>query len=87
MSAADLKNPRRRVVGAKASLKQVTAGRAQAVFVARDTNAKLVAALVEECGRRGVPVHYEESMARLGVLCGIEVGAAAAAVLRREAEA
>ena len=85
MSAADLKNPQRRVVGAKESLKQVIAGRAQAVFVARD--AKVVAALVEECGRRGVPVHYEESMARLGVLCGIEVGAAAAAVLRREAEA
>ncbi len=83
MSAADLKSPQRRVVGAKESLKQVTAGRAQAVFVARDTSPKIVAGLVEECGRRGVPVHYEESMALLGALCGIEVGAAAAALIRR----
>lgn len=79
--AETLKNPRRRVVGAKETLKQVTTGRALAVYVARDTDAKVVAVVIAESERREIPVHYVETMEALGEMCGIEVSAAAAALI------
>lgn len=78
--AEALKNSRLRVVGARETLKQVLAERAGEVFIARDAEGKVVASILEECTRRGIPITYVDTMDALGELCGIEVSAAAAAL-------
>ena len=80
MPAEALRNSRRRVVGAKETLKQVIAGNALEVYIARDTKAKVVAAIIAESERRHLPVYYVETMQALGEMCGIEVSAASAAL-------
>jgi len=82
VTAQSLKNPRQRVVGAKETLKQVLTDHALEVYVAQGANLKAVATIVAECERRHVPVFMIESTKALGEMCGIEVSAAAAALLR-----
>lgn len=82
MSTQALRQSRRRVVGAKETLKQVIAGHAIEVFVARDTDAKVVSMIVAESERRHLPVCYVDSMKALGEMCGIEVNATAAALTK-----
>jgi len=82
--AEALRNLKRRVVGAKETLKQVTAGRAMEVYVARDTDSKVVAAIIAECEQRHLRLYYVETMQVLGEMCGIEVSAAAAALTQSE---
>jgi large subunit ribosomal protein L7A len=72
----------RRVVGVKQTLKRVNEGRAEVVYLARDADAAVVRSLVTAAELRGVQVTYVDTMAELGRLCGIQVGAAAAAVVR-----
>ncbi|MDR3207427.1 MAG: ribosomal L7Ae/L30e/S12e/Gadd45 family protein [Oscillospiraceae bacterium] len=69
-----------RVVGVKQTRKVVLAGEAQTVFVARDAEARVVQPVLAACEQAGVPVTWAETMAELGAACGIEVGAAVAAI-------
>ncbi|MDD5863191.1 MAG: ribosomal L7Ae/L30e/S12e/Gadd45 family protein [Firmicutes bacterium] len=69
------------VVGAKQLKKAVNAGRARAVFLAENADPAVTQPLWELCRLHEVPVSWVRSMAELGRSCGIEVGAAAAAVL------
>ncbi len=71
----------RRTVGTKQTLRAVERGLASAVFVARDAEPHVVRHLIGLCRQRGVPVHEVETMQALGRACGVEVGAASAAVL------
>jgi large subunit ribosomal protein L7A len=76
-----LRSARNRCVGTKQTLKAVETGRAIVVYLAQDADPKVtgqVAAKALECG---VEVVRVASMKDLGKMCGIEVGAAAAAVL------
>lgn len=72
---------RRRAVGTRQTLRAVARDQAVQVFVARDAEPHVVRELLRLCGEKGVPVVYVDSMAELGRACGIQVGAAAAAVL------
>lgn len=76
-----IRQAKARTVGTKAVLRAVERGEARAVFVARDAEPHVVAPVVALCGQRGVQVVWVDSMAELGRACGIEVGAASAAVL------
>jgi len=69
------------VIGVKQATKALRRGEAAQVFVAADADAKLVRPLRELCAKAQVPLTEAESMAALGAACGIQVGAAAAAVL------
>lgn len=80
----DLRDAGHRVVGAKQTLRAAETGRAQMVFVARDADQRVVAPVVEGARRRGVEVVVVETMIELGRMCGIEVGAAAAAIVPRD---
>ncbi len=82
MPTEALRNSRRRVVGAKETLKQVIAGHATAVYIARDTDAKVVATIIQECERRQIPFDYVDTMKSLGEMCGIAVSAASAALIQ-----
>ncbi|MCL4494524.1 MAG: ribosomal L7Ae/L30e/S12e/Gadd45 family protein [Firmicutes bacterium] len=81
MDTEGLKNRRRRVVGVRETLKRIAHGTAIGVFVAKDADPRVVEDVVSQSKDRGVPLEYVDSMDELGRLCGIEVGAACAALL------
>lgn len=68
------------VIGLKQVTKLVHRGGAARVFYGADADPNVIAPLKELCEEANVPVLEAESMKALGVACGIEVGAAAAAV-------
>jgi large subunit ribosomal protein L7A len=84
MSLEALRNPRRRVIGLKQTTKVVERGQAQVVYLAGDADERLVRELSAKCRENGVETVKVDSMAALGKACGIDVGAAAAALVRVE---
>lgn len=68
------------VVGAKQLRKAVNSGRARYVFLAENADPAITGPIEALCVQRGIPVSWVSSMSELGRTCGIEVGAAAAAV-------
>lgn len=76
----------KKTVGIKQTLKAVDRGKAEVVFIARDAEEKLVEGLKQACLKNSVEIIYVDSMKQLGKACNIEVGAAAAAILKEETE-
>ena len=71
-----------KVVGIKQLRKVLRDDKAAKVFVAQDADPKLTGPIVETCREKNVPVEEISTMAELGKACGIEVGAAVAALLK-----
>ena len=69
------------VVGAKQLKKAVRAGRARYVFLAENADPAVTQPLEELCAANHIQITWVHSMTELGRSCGIEVGAAAAAVV------
>jgi len=69
------------VVGSKQLRKALLAGRARYVFLAENADPRLTESIEEMCIQSSVQYSWVPSMADLGSACGIEVGAAAAAVV------
>ena len=76
----ELKNFRM-VVGVKQLRKALENGRAKFVFMAKNADPALTEPLEALCADNHIPITWVRSMTELGHACGIEVGAAAAAVL------
>ena len=76
-----LKNRRRRVVGMRETLKKIAQGTALSVYVAKNADTKVIHDVVTQSQARNIPVEYVDSIDELGRLCGIDVGAACAALL------
>ena len=70
------------VVGTKQLKKAVESGRARCVFLAEDADPAITGLIEQMCSRRNIQITWISSMSELGRACGIEVGAAAAAVVR-----
>jgi large subunit ribosomal protein L7A len=68
-------------IGTKQATKAVEVGKAVEVFIANDADPRITAKLVSLCRKMEVPLTYVDSMKLLGKACGIEVGAAVAAVV------
>jgi len=81
MSYDKVKQAKNISVGTKKATKTVEQGKAIEVFVAKDADPRLTIKLVSLCKKMEVPVTYVDSMKMLGKACGIEVGAAVAAVV------
>ena len=81
MTLDTLKNANR-VIGIKQVTKAVKRGNVQNVFVADDADDRVIEPLETLCRECEVPVGRAETMQELGQACDIEVGAAAAAVLK-----
>lgn len=79
-----LSGARRRLVGTKQTLKALQGGEAKVVYIAKDAEERVLRPLRTALAGRDVEVVEVESMQQLGRLCGIEVGAAAAALLGTE---
>ena len=69
------------VVGAKQLKKAVKAGRVRYVFLAENADPAVTEPLEMLCGDNHIPITWVGRMEDLGRACGIEVGAAAAAVV------
>ena len=70
-----------KVVGVKQTRRAVQTGAAVTVFVARDAEKRAVSPVLDACEQAGLTVVWAETMAELGTACGIEVSAAAAAIV------
>ena len=69
------------VVGAKQLKKAVKAGRAKYVFLAENADPAVTEPLEILCTANHIQITWVPSMTELGRCCGIEVGAAAVAVV------
>ncbi len=69
------------VAGAKQLRKAVNSGKAYRVYLARNADPAITEPLIALCKQKNVQYDWVKSMAELGQICGIEVGAAAAAAL------
>ena len=69
------------VVGTKQLKKALVNGRAQYVFLAENANPAITDPIAELCESSNIQITWVSTMSDLGRACGIEVGAAAAAVL------
>ena len=72
---------RKVVVGSKQLRKALEKGTAECVFLAENADPAVTEPLEELCTANHIQFTWVPSMAELGRVCGIEVGAAAAAVL------
>jgi len=71
-------------VGAKQTTKMLEQHKAIEVYLARDADPRMREKVVHLCERLGVPIKWVDTMEELGVTCGIEVGAAMAALIPDE---
>ena len=71
-----------RVIGVKQVTKAVQKSQADAVCLADDADGRVTEPLLHLADEIGVPVVHVPTMQELGKACSIEVGAAAAAVLK-----
>ena len=71
-----------KVVGIKQLRRALTNGNIRKVFLADDADPRLTEPLAEQCEALYVAWETVASMHELGKACGIDVGAAAAGVLR-----
>lgn len=71
---------RHKVVGTKQTVKALENGEVQKVFIARDAEEKVIRPVVSLCEENNIELHYVDTMAQLGKMCGIKVKAATAAI-------
>lgn len=82
MTLEHLKQAELRTVGVKQTEKSVTRQTAQTVFIASDADERVTGKLLELCREYGVQTVTTENMHEIGRACGINVKAAAAAILK-----
>ncbi|WP_124726392.1 50S ribosomal protein L7ae-like protein [Staphylospora marina] len=81
MSYEKVKMAKSLTIGTKQTRKAIEQGKAIEVFVADDADPHVLQPILAMCRERGITVTHVDSMRELGKACGIEVGAATAAVL------
>lgn len=81
MSLERLKTARKKSIGTKQTAKAMEKGSAKTVFVAKDAEEHVTREIVRLAQVKGLELVPVDSMMALGKACGIEVGAAVAAIL------
>jgi len=72
----------KKVIGVKQTLKSMQNGQGKIVYIAKDADAKLIEPVEKLALNFSIDLVYIETMKELGKLCGIEVGAATALILK-----
>ena len=75
-------NSGKKLVGINQCRKSVKDGSALTVFLAQDAESRIKLSLLDLCRAQNVEVVSVPTMKELGEACGIEVGAAAAVLLK-----
>lgn len=83
MTLERLKAVKHRAIGSKQTAKALTRDEAGTVFVARDAEERVVRDIIALSEQKGIEVVMVDTMAALGKACGIEVGAAAVAIIKQ----
>ena len=78
----NLKAAAKKAVGTKAVLRALANKEAACVYVASDIDTFLYQKVTRACAEVNVLVHKVESNKELGKVCGLDIGCAAAAVLK-----
>jgi len=73
---------KRKTVGRKQSQRAILDGRAETIYLADNADDRIRQDMQRLCEEAGVPVVSVETMEALGKACGIQVGAAVAALLK-----
>lgn len=76
-----LKHTKNRTVGIKQTQRALEKGIVKKVYVARDAEAHVIRPIMDLCRKQNIECIEVGSMTELGKACGIEVGAAVAALL------
>ena len=71
-----------RVVGIKQATKAIKEGMAKEAYLANGVDSDIKIPFVKLCKKRGIPLVSVESAGELGRLCGIDVGASVAVLLK-----
>ena len=71
-----------KVIGIKQSMKAVEKDQVVSVYIAEDADSRMILPLQQVCLARKIPVVGGSRMEELGIACGIDVGAAAIAILK-----
>lgn len=77
-----LKDREHRIVGTKQVLRAMKAGKLVRAYVANDVDTFLFQQVVRSAESAGIPVTRVDTMKALGEACGVQVGTAAAGILR-----
>ncbi|MDI6602244.1 MAG: ribosomal L7Ae/L30e/S12e/Gadd45 family protein [Thermoanaerobacteraceae bacterium] len=77
-----LENAKNKCVGTKQTLKAIETGKALVVYVAKDAEPKVIDKVIDLCRQKEVECVFVDTMRQLGECCGIEIGAASAAILK-----
>lgn len=81
MSYEKVKQANSLTIGTKQTKKAIEQGKATRVIVADDADPQVIQPVITLCHERGIAVTRVDSMKKLGKACGIEVGAATAAIV------
>ncbi|GGJ01165.1 50S ribosomal protein L7ae [Alicyclobacillus cellulosilyticus] len=81
MSLDRIRQARKRTIGTNQTLKALQQSLARHIYVAKDAEARVVNPVIALAQERSVPITWVDSMKQLGKACGIEVGAATAAII------
>ena len=73
----------KKAVGIKQTAKAIKSGEAKIVYIAKDADGKLVQNIEMSARENALEIKYINTMKELGRLCGIDVGAATAAILQK----
>lgn len=72
----------KKVVGIKQTIKAIKSGDGQIVYIAKNADAKIIQSVEILSIEKSLEIVYVDTMKELGRLCGIDVGAATAVVLK-----
>ncbi|RIV24523.1 50S ribosomal protein L7ae-like protein [Alicyclobacillaceae bacterium I2511] len=72
---------KKRTIGTNQTTKALLQSIAKEIYVAKDADQHVIAPVISLAQEKGISVLWVESMKSLGKACGIEVGAATAAVV------
>ncbi|GAC91845.1 MULTISPECIES: 50S ribosomal protein L7ae-like protein [Anoxybacillus] len=70
------------IVGTKQTVRALKDGNVKEVVVAEDADVAVIEKVVKAANDRNVPIVKVDSTKKLGKACGIDVGAAAVAIIR-----
>ena len=79
---SELKEAADKAVGAKQVLRAIQAGQVAKVYIATDADIFVTRRVYDVCREKNIPCVEVPSMKALGEACGVQVRAAAAAMLR-----
>ncbi len=77
-----MKDNNKIVIGKKQTLRALSRNEAVKIYISKDADLHVTKPITDACKEHNVEIVYFDTMKELGSVCGINVNAAAAAVLK-----